>query len=88
MLQAALEAGLHLAEFWAATPRETYAAVKAYHRRRGWQAWHAAYLGRVKDLPALERLTGDELPDREPMDPEALLGAVRAIRERLKQRKA
>lgn len=44
------------------------AAIKGYHRRRGWQAWHIAWLGRTAEFPALHELTG--VPVREETDEE------------------
>lgn len=35
-----------------------FAAIRGYHRRRGWLAWHVAFLGRVTDFPELQELTG------------------------------
>jgi len=36
--------------------------VRAYHRRRGWHAWHVAALSRAdpKRFPSLGDLTGEE----------------------------
>jgi hypothetical protein len=67
VIVAALEAGLTLAEFWRSTPRQSDYAVRAYHRRRGWLAWHVAVLGRVEQFPDLSELTGEPViePDEE-----------------------
>jgi hypothetical protein len=69
-----------VAEFWALTPRETYAAIDAWkwgqdlaHRRDAWLAWHTAALSRAKRMPTLSRLIepaeakplrGEELEER------------------------
>jgi hypothetical protein len=54
-------------EFWALTPRETYAVIKSAewrfeqeHRNRVWLAWHTAAFSRAKRLPALRRLLGTD----------------------------
>ncbi len=84
----AFEAGLSPAEFWRATPRETFAAVRGYHRRRGWLAWHVAALGRIdgKQFPTIEQLSG--LPRREgrAQSPDEMLAVVRQLRQRLQIR--
>lgn len=80
LLDEALRCGVSVAEFWALTPRETYATIDAAvwrmeqaHRRDGWLAWHIAALSRARRLPALQRilgggkshaLSGDELEQR------------------------
>ena len=78
-----------LAEFWQATPRETWLAVKAYRRRRGWMAWHGAVLSRIegRDIPALAVLCDEELPNRKPQDPEDMLKAVRSFKAMLAGKK-
>lgn len=50
-------------EFWALTPRETYAAIDAANWRTQWQqkrdvalAWHIAALTRARNLPSLQQL--------------------------------
>ncbi|BEV02200.1 hypothetical protein [Novosphingobium olei] len=66
LLGGALEAGLSLPEFWSATWRQIHLARRAYHRRRGWLAWHIARLGHAdpKSFPDLEDMTGEARPDR------------------------
>jgi hypothetical protein len=63
LLESALRCGITVADFWAMTPRETYAAIRAagwrieLEQRRGViQAWHTAALARAKRLPSLRRL--------------------------------
>jgi hypothetical protein len=63
LLESALRCGVTVAEFWAMTPRETYAAIRAAgwrieleQRRDVVQAWHTAALARAKRLPSLRRL--------------------------------
>lgn len=57
-----------MSEFWGLTPRQTYLAIRAYRRRRGWLAYHIGWLGRCRadDFPKLAMLTGD--PDGESPD--------------------
>ncbi len=47
-----------------------FAAIRGYHRRRGWAAWHTAWLVRVEELPALPELTGDAAREIEESDEE------------------
>lgn len=35
-----------------------FAAIRGYHRRRGWLAWHIGYLSRAAEFPDLHELTG------------------------------
>lgn len=42
-----------------------FAAIRGYHRRRGWLAWHTAWLGRLEDFPPLHELTGHGAPPEE-----------------------
>lgn len=65
LLESALKCGISVAEFWALTPRETYATIEATswrlereHRRDAWLAWHIAALSRAKRLPTLQRMIG------------------------------
>jgi len=65
LLETALKCGIGVTEFWALTPRETFAAIEAVswqlereHRRDAWLAWHIAALSHAKRLPALQRLIG------------------------------
>lgn len=65
-LSAYLEAGGSSDAFWRETPRTTMLAVEAYRRRRGWQAWNTAALGRFEfkqGYPSLEQMQG--LPERD-----------------------
>ena len=39
-----------------------FAAIRGYHRRRGWLAWHIGMLGRVREFPKLHVLTGEPEP--------------------------
>jgi len=47
-----------------------FAAIRGYHRQRGWLAWHVAVLSRVQDLPELHTLTGEPAPRDEETDAE------------------
>jgi hypothetical protein len=53
------------AGFWKETPRTVFAAIRGYHRRRGWMAWHIAALPRLPEMPELHDLTGREPPPEE-----------------------
>jgi hypothetical protein len=80
LLENALRCGVTVADFWAMTPRETYAVIRATgwrieleQRRDVVQAWQTASLSRAKRLPSLRRLLspgksqalhGDELERR------------------------
>jgi hypothetical protein len=35
-----------------------FAAIRGYHRRRGWLAWHTAMLSRTAEFPELHEMTG------------------------------
>mgnify|MGYP001489685876 CR=1 FL=1 len=89
-MASALEAGVSLSEFWRATPRETMAAVKAYHRRRGWLAWHVAMLGRIdaRSFPTLEQISGLPRRDRPRQSPEEMLAVIDQLKKRIQLRGA
>lgn len=42
-----------------------FAAIRGYHRRRGWLAWHIAMLARTSEFPPLHELTGHGAPPEE-----------------------
>jgi hypothetical protein len=70
-----LEAGLGVLEFWALTPRETQAAIRAAaareqraHEARGWIVWHQAALQRVKRLPAYRQFVQRRPPPVTPAE--------------------
>lgn len=71
------------------TPREVWAAVKAYRRRRGWMAWHVGMLGQIdpKEFPSLGKMTGEVPADRKGKTPDEMLAAARTLKTML-QRKA
>lgn len=65
MLVDYVAAGFAPDAFWMATPREIALHMRGAARReqrshtlRAWHAWHVAALGRVKDMPTLESMTG------------------------------
>lgn len=56
--------------FWRQTLRTVFAAIKGYHRRRGWMAWHVAALPRTETFPELHELTGTTPPEEEETEEE------------------
>lgn len=71
MHSAYIEAGFDPARFWEISPRETAreiqaatARLKREHKMRAWAVWHIAALSRVEEMPTLQKLIGERVPEQ------------------------
>lgn len=71
-------------EFWRSTPRIVNLVIAGYQRRRAWAAFHAGY-GLMAKNAKIEHLLNRK-PKREPMAPDAMLAAVRRIKQAIQKK--
>jgi hypothetical protein len=71
MIEAGISVGVSEAEFWLMTPRQYWRRLKGEGARikreddaRTQQAWLGEVLHRVKKVPKLEKLLGNEKPEK------------------------